>query len=69
MPRRPVTTRWRFQAAVVIGVYEIYRFARIAVRGSPPESLRHALQLVRVERWMHLYVERGTQDLLVDMKH
>ena len=50
---------------MVIGVYEIYRLARIAVRGTPSESLRHALQLVRLERRMHLYVERGTQDLLV----
>jgi PAP2 superfamily len=62
---RLVTTRWWFQAVVVIGVYEVYRFARIAVRGSPSASLRHARQLVRLERRLQLYVERGTQDLLV----
>ena len=50
---------------MVIGVYEIYRFARIAVRGSASESLRHARQVVRAERNVHLFVERRTQQLLI----
>jgi PAP2 superfamily len=65
VPRRLDTTRWWFQVAVVIGVYEIYRLARIAVRGSPSASLRHARQVVRAERSTHLYFERRTQQLLI----
>jgi hypothetical protein len=65
VPRRLDATRWWVQVAVVIGVYEIYRYARIAVRGSPSASLRHARQVVRFERRVHLYLERRTQRVFV----
>jgi hypothetical protein len=63
--RRPLTARWWYQVALVIAVYEVYRFARIAVRGSPTTAFRNARQLVRMERSLHVYFERRIQQRLL----
>jgi PAP2 superfamily len=49
----------------VIVVYEVYRFARIAVRGSPTTSLRNARQLVKAERSVHIFLERDIQQQIL----
>ena len=53
--------RWPYQVAIVVVVYEVYRYARIAVRGTPATAFRNARQLVRVERTLHIYLERRIQ--------
>jgi hypothetical protein len=53
--------RWPYQVAIIVVVYEVYRFARIAVRGSPTTAFRNARQMVRVERRLYILLEHGIQ--------
>jgi hypothetical protein len=53
--------RWPYQVAIVVVVYNAYRYARIAARGTPTTAFRNARQLVRMERSLHIYLERRMQ--------
>jgi hypothetical protein len=50
------------EAAVVLGLYGLYEVARGVVVGDPGEALRHARELVALERSLHVFVEGRVQD-------
>ena len=49
---------------MAVVAYEVYRLSRIWVTGTETAARRHAIQIVRAERVLHLYVERSAQRAL-----
>ncbi len=52
----------RAEAAVVLVLYSLYELARGMVVGNAAEAVRHARQLVTLERSTGLFIEERTQD-------
>lgn len=49
------------EAFVVLALYGLYEVARGLVAGNRAEAVRHAHQLVALERSLHLFVEAHVQ--------
>jgi hypothetical protein len=52
----------RAEAALVLVLYGVYELARGLVVGDASEAVRHARELVELERSLHVFVEGGVQD-------
>jgi hypothetical protein len=52
----------RAEALVVLALYGLYELARGLVVGDPGEAVRHARELVALERSLHIFVEGRVQD-------
>jgi hypothetical protein len=52
---------WRVEAAMVLGLYALYETTRGVVAGGPSVALRHAHDVVAVERSLHVFVEGAVQ--------
>src|SRR4051794_19810437 len=63
--RRPRSARYRFgwvlEAVAVVVAYEVFEYVRDQVMGSTSSALRHALQLVDLEKATGLYHEHAIQ--------
>jgi hypothetical protein len=51
----------RVEAALVLGVYALYETTRGGVAASRAIAIRHARDVVAIERSLHLFVERAVQ--------
>jgi hypothetical protein len=58
---------WRFlwDAVVVYSLYQLYELVRAKVAGSTAGAYHHALQVMSLERALHIYWEHGAQHRLM----
>ena len=68
--RLPLTKRirfgWSIEVAVGIGLYFLYDSLRDQTMGTASAALRHAKQVVRIERTFGIYQEHRTQHAFLD---
>jgi hypothetical protein len=65
-PRRLRWWREVLYAAVFYGVYSVIRNTQGSAMVSAAHAMGNALEIIRLERWLHLYHERAIQEAFLD---
>ncbi len=50
---------WYFEVALILVGYYIYSWVRGLVEGHKSAAYRHALDVIRIERWLHIFHEKS----------